>query len=403
MLKSVAVILMIAGCPLFFAQSDTTPPALMSITITPNQVNVSSSPATFSVDLGIRDDGTGFNWGVLSFTSPSGKQQVDANPNTIPISGTIKNGVFRATVTMPQAAEAGIWQISSINLMDATGNSASWPYAVLTGQGFQTNVTVVFSTGGSVPPPGKLGIFRLAGALGLWAYDANGNGVFDSSDRFSWLGLAGDYPVVGDWNGTGTQSIGVFRGGVWYLDLNNNGQWDGVAGGDGIYYFGLPGDIPVVGDWTGNGVSRFGVFRCRPGQVCTWILDVNGAKAYEPSDPVYYYGLYGDVPVVNNWSGVGKEDQIGVYRPMPNGLALWIVDSNGSGAWEPSDAVYQFGLASDLPVVGNWNYGTRKRIGVFRGGMWVLDTNGNNAYDATDGVAFFGLPSDQPVVGNWLP
>jgi hypothetical protein len=49
-----------------------------------------------------------------------------------------------------------------------------------------------------------------------------------------------------------------------------------------------------------------------------------------------------------------------------NGLALWIVDSNRSGAWEP--AYRQFGLATDTPVVGNWNNRSRKRIGVFRGG-----------------------------------
>lgn len=106
--------------------------------------------------------------------------------------------------------------------------------------------------------------------------------------------------MAGDWIGTGTQGIGVFRNGVWYLDLNNNRQWDGVAGGDGIYYFGLPLDIPVVEDWTGNGVSRFGVFRCPLGQVCTWVLDVNGSKAYEPSDPSDSCGLYGDVRVANN-------------------------------------------------------------------------------------------------------
>lgn len=113
------------------------------------------------------------------------------------------------------------------------------------------------------------------------------------------------------------------------------------------------------------------------------------------------YGLPGDTPVVNSWNGTSNVDQIGIYRPMPNGFGLWIVDSDGSGAWEPSDATFWYGLAADIPVVGNWNNGTRKRIGVFRNGLWILDTNGNNAYDATDGVGSFGLPGDQPVVGNW--
>jgi hypothetical protein len=399
MRQSVIGILTLAGCPLLLAQI--TSPTLTSIAITPGQVNVSSSDATVSVDVGITNNITGSNWGVISFLSPSGQHQLYAI--LIPISGTTTTGVFGATVNVAQGAEVGVWHIGNITLMDGASINASLSYAAVTAAGLQGVLTVTDQLSDTTPPPpGKIGVFRVAGALGLWVYDTNGNGVFDPSDKFSWFGLAGDYPVVGDWNGTGTQSIGVFRGGVWYLDLNNNGQWDGVEGGDGIYYFGLPGDIPVVGDWTGSGVSRFGVFRCSPGQVCAWILDVNGSKTYDPSDPIYYYGLYGDAPVVNNWSGAGKEDQIGVYRPMPNGLAMWIVDSNGSGAWDPSDAVYQFGLASDLPVVGNWNNGTRKRIGVFRNGTWILDTNGDNAYEVTDGVAFFGLPNDKPVVGNWL-
>src|ERR1017187_10529510 len=235
MLKSVAVILMIAGCPLFFAQSDTTPPALMSITITPNQVNVSSSPATFSVDLGIRDDGTGFNWGVLSFTSPSGKQQVYANPNTIPISDTIKNGVFRATVTMPQAAEAGIWQISSITLMDATGNSASWPYAVLTGQGFQTGVTVVDQQS-DVTPPALMSITITPNQVNVSSSPATFSvdlGIRDDGTGFNWGVLSftspsGKQQVDANPNTipiSGTIKNGVFRATVTMPQAAEAGIW----------------------------------------------------------------------------------------------------------------------------------------------------------------------------------
>lgn len=392
--KFIIGILALVGYPLL-AQSVAPPVTVSSIIITPSQVNVSSSAATVSVNL--ISTSAGFNWGVVSFVSPSGGQQLYG------ILLPIGNGVFQATVNVAQDAGAGVWHIASITLMNGTNNHASLSFAQVTALGLPTTLTVSAQPSATTHlPAGKVGVYRSAGAFGLWVYDTNGNGVFDASDKITGFGLAGDYPVVGDWNGTGVQSIGVFRGGVWYLDLNNNGQWDGVAGGDGIYFFGLPGDIPVVGDWTGSGTTNFGVFRCSPGQVCAWILDANGSKAYEPSDPTYYYGLYGDIPVVNNWNGTGTQDQIGVYRPMPNGLALWIVDSNGSGAWEPSDAGYQFGWSTDIPIVGNWNNGTRKRIGVYRGGLWVLDTNGNNAYDATDGTIFFGVPSDKPVVGNWL-
>ena len=255
----------------------------------------------------------------------------------------------------------------------------------------------------TAPSITAVGVFRASGGMGVWVLD-NGNNVYDAADKFRYFGLAGDQAVAGDWTGNGQTRLGVFRNGMWYLDLNNNGQWDGVAGGDGIFAFGLPGDVAVVGDWNGDGRTKLGVFRCPQsgGGGCTWVLDMAGKFAYDPATAkAFSYGLTGDTPVVNNWNGTSNVDQIGVYRPMPNGLGLWIVDSNGSGGWDASDAMYWYGLAQDIPVVGNWNSGARKRIGVFRNGVWILDTKGNNAYDATDAVGSFGLPGDQPVVGNW--
>jgi len=58
------------------------------------------------------------------------------------------------------------------------------------------------------------------------------------------FGQAGDIPVVGDWTGTGTAKIGVFRDGNWALDLNENRQWDGCAV-DGCFGFGRAGDTPL--------------------------------------------------------------------------------------------------------------------------------------------------------------
>ena len=41
--------------------------------------------------------------------------------------------------------------------------------------------------------------------------------------------LPADIPVVGDWTGTGTAKLGVYRQGQWYLDKNGNGVWDGCG------------------------------------------------------------------------------------------------------------------------------------------------------------------------------
>jgi hypothetical protein len=206
-------------------------------------------------------------------------------------------------------------------------------------------------------------------------------------DRQSSFGLPGDQPVIGDWTGDGTLRIGVFRNGWWYLDLNGNGRWDGVEGGDGMYAFGLPGDQAVVGDWTGDGVTKLGVFRAG-----AWFLDIKNGRRYDPGNPVFQYGIPGDIPVVGKWKAGSKTDQIGVYRK-----GAWYVDSNGDRAFQVSDDRYQFGLEGDSPVV-SWS---RSRIGVYRKGTWVLDTNGSHSFEPLDAVIVYGSPKDRPLIGEW--
>lgn len=57
----------------------------------------------------------------------------------------------------------------------------------------------------------------------------------------------GDIPVLGDWNADGRTKIGIFRNGLWVLDLNGNGVPKYL--GDGFYGFGMTGDKPVTGIW----------------------------------------------------------------------------------------------------------------------------------------------------------
>ncbi len=229
----------------------------------------------------------------------------------------------------------------------------------------------------------QVGVFRVEG----WPAAAPSANPPAFADIFETFGLPGDRPVVGDWTGDGRIRIGVFRNGEWYLDLNGNRKWDGVAGGDGIFQFGLPGDIPVAGDWTGDGVTKLGVFRCPPlGHTeCTWVLDRNGNRKFDPGDVFLQYGLAGDLPVVSTWSG-GRIDRVGVFR---NGD--WYVDSNGSGRFEPSDRHLVFGLAGDIPVVAR----TSGKIGVYRSGIWILHS------DAGDRQFTFGIPQDRPLIAEW--
>jgi len=127
----------------------------------------------------------------------------------------------------------------------------------------------------------------------------------DVIDHVFQYGHKGDIPVSGDWKGSGLATIGVFRDGVWYLDMDGDGKW---SSGDLMVRYGQPGDIPVVGDWTGDGVKKLGVWRDG-----VFYLDANNDKILDGRDKVVRLGQTGDQPVAGDWTGDGI-DKVGVYR-----------------------------------------------------------------------------------------
>ena len=161
----------------------------------------------------------------------------------------------------------------------------------------------------------KIGVYT----DGVWYLDRSGNGAWDGAltDGLHYFGggLTGAVPVTGDWTGTGTMKIGIYQDGVWYLDPNGNGAWDGTPT-DGLYYFGggLAGGVPVTGDWTGTGSAKIGVYA-----EGVWYFDLNGNGGWDgtPTDGLYYFGgrcLTGAVPVTG---GTGPE-----WDPRRSGCML---------------------------------------------------------------------------------
>jgi len=201
-------------------------------------------------------------------------------------------------------------------------------------------------------------------------------------------GVSTDIPIVGDWSGTGTKQIGVFRNGTWYLDTNNNGVLD-VA--DKSIAFGQAGDIPVVGDWRGTGRIALGLFRQG-----TFILDLSGHLTGVPTglnDATFVFGQGGDIPIVDDWNGSGTA-KAGIFRN---------VDYCGCRVYNSStNRFYTYGQAGDLPVVGDWDSsGNPPKIGIFRQGLWVLDYDGDNTWTTpglTEMVVGFGFAGNNPLV-----
>jgi hypothetical protein len=228
--------------------------------------------------------------------------------------------------------------------------------------------------------------------------------------------LAGDIGVAGDWNGTTTYKVGIYRPstGTWWLDTNNDGIFDA---GDYTYQFGgIAGDIPVVGDWAGLGKSCVGLFRSG----FFWVLDYNCNGTFDGTgtgqDVAFPFGgLAGDVPVVGAWTG--GTFRVGVVRKYtppggsPQGWPFfWLLDSANANAGalpanhQPATtgptAPFAFGgITGDLYVSGDWQSTGTYHAGIYRSGSWLLDLSGAHTYDTF--FQFGGLATDQPITGKW--
>jgi hypothetical protein len=103
--------------------------------------------------------------------------------------------------------------------------------------------------------------------------------------------------------------------------------------------------VPIVGDWDGNGTATIGVFRPEEGKF--YLRNANS-----PGDPDHAItmGRAGDVPLAGDWDGDGTST-IGAFRPAD--ATFYLRGSHGAEVVNGAKAT--FGLASDLPVVGNWD------------------------------------------------
>jgi hypothetical protein len=108
-------------------------------------------------------------------------------------------------------------------------------------------------------------IARVVGAD--WYIDQNDNNAWNGAAggdlKRTFLGSVQPYtPITGDWDGDGDDDLGAFANGTHYLDLNGNGVWDGVAGGDVSVNFagGVigTGGSPLVCDFDGDGDDDIG-------------------------------------------------------------------------------------------------------------------------------------------------
>jgi peptidoglycan/xylan/chitin deacetylase (PgdA/CDA1 family) len=141
--------------------------------------------------------------------------------------------------------------------------------------------------------------------------------------------------------------------------------------------------VAAVGQPSG---AKAGVVRGR-----TWLL--RDSLSGGPAQVSFDFGLAGDRKVMGDWNGDGTRTP-GVFRD-----GTWYLrDRNGSGGRYFS---FAFGDPGDHPVVGDWNGDGTETVGVFRpGGYWFL-RNANSAGLSHIRVRYGMTAGDLPVVGDW--
>ena len=315
--------------------------------------------STIAITPGFGISGTTTNPGATSVSIPMAKmQQLIPGTYDLYLMGTDVNHNVIALDQVKVVVTPALYETSlGTNrggrywLLDFNGNGR-WD-----GNGALTDRLFTFGLPGDLPVTGdwngdgltEIGVMRGGSA---WFLDYNGNGRWDGSlvDKAYTFGQTGDLPISGDWDNNGITEIGVLRAGHnWLLDYNGNGAWDGEPI-DKAYGYGLAGDNPISGKWSGAGPFEIGVHRIG---VRGWFMDMNNNGKWDGTiiDRARGYGLVGDLSATGDWN----KDGITKIAAFRDGRG-WYLDMNGNGHWDgfTTDRAFGFGLAGDLPVTGKW-------------------------------------------------
>ena len=275
---------------------------------------------------------------------------------------------------------------NSIEVILEGANAGTWQYEIIANQlepgGENIQVTVdeqLINSENAFHTVDSVGVFRPSNGV-IFLKNRNITGYADLDLHY---GIGGDHPVVGDWDGNGTDTVGVYRGNTFYL---RNSNMIGYA--DFFFNFGVPGDQPIAGDWDGDGIDTIGVYRSS-----TFTFYLRNSNVAGDADMIFRLGIPGDVAITGDWTGKGY-DTVGVFRPS-NGV-IYLKNTNDTGY---ADIAINYGIGGDKPIAGDWDNDGVDTIGVLRGNMFYLRNSNTIGY--ADVVFALGLPNDMPIAGNW--
>ncbi|MFN8420956.1 MAG: DUF2341 domain-containing protein [Anaerolineae bacterium] len=249
--------------------------------------------------------------------------------------------------------------------------------------------------------PDTIGIYRPSTNT-FYLRNSNSTGIADITVSLVSLGMDPttyrDVPVVGDWNGDGIDTVGFYRrgrasdgagAGLFVLSDSNT-----TPRADYSFVLGNPSDTPMVGDWDGDGRDSVGVFRPSNGLI---YLKNNMTTGF--ADFTMVLGNPGDVGIAGDWNNDGK-DSPGVYRPGAS--PQFYLTNQTCNCIVASDYNVVFGNPGDQPFTGDWDGDGRAGLGIYRtsNGITYL-RNDPTTTGFSDFNFVYGVNGDYAFGGVW--
>ena len=213
----------------------------------------------------------------------------------------------------------------------------------------------------------------------------------DTDPASFYFGNPGDFPFMGDWDGDGVATPGLFRQSDGFVYLRNSNT---QGNADISFFFGNPGDVPLIGDFNGDGRDTVSIWR--PSQARVFVvneLGKNGA-GLGAADFDFYFGNPGDTPFIGDFDGDG-DDTIGLYRASTGFVYFTNTLATGN-----ADLSFFFGNPGDQILAGDWDGDGDDTVGVYRPSTGRLYVNLENTNGAADWSGYIGSYPRVVTAGN---
>jgi hypothetical protein len=255
------------------------------------------------------------------------------------------------------------------------------------------STSVATATASVVTGPSHASSFSLNGD-GSFSYTHDGSETV--SDSFTYQAK----DAGGNLSNVATVSIRIGSGVVHTTGLvdPSQGKWylyDQGGVQTKSFFYGNPGDFPIMGDWDGDGVETPGMYRQSDGFVY-----LRNSNSVGVADIRFFFGNPGDVPIAGDFNGDGF-DTVSIYRP--SNQTFYIINALGEdwGGLGAADFFYVFGNPGDKPFVGDFNGNGEETVGLHRESTGLVYYRNTHTTGNADNQFLFGDPGDRLVAGDW--